>query len=171
MNARRLRGAAQDALTLVDRVLSPVGARFERPSLISFLFHSVFADEAEIERDAVYPQEAVTRQGLRILIEEFLSRGYRFVTAAEIERGLEVSASCVWLTFDDGYANNLRMAEVVREYEVPATLFVATGYVERGRRFWWDAVYAERRSQGVPAERIEHEIGRASCRERVSECV
>ena len=144
---------------LVDRVLSHVGARFERPSLISFLFHSIFADEGEIARDAVYPQEAITQNGLRILVEDFLGRGHRFVTAADIERGLEASASCVWLTFDDGYANNLRLAEVVREYEVPATLFVTTGYVERGRRFWWDVVYAERRRQGVPAERIEHEIG------------
>jgi peptidoglycan/xylan/chitin deacetylase (PgdA/CDA1 family) len=159
VSARRLRGGARDALTLVDRALSHVGERFERPSLISFLFHSVFADEREIRSDEVHPQEAVTAEDLRMLVEDFLARGYSFVAGTHIERGLDASASCVWLTFDDGYANNLRLAELVREYEVPATLFVSTGYVESGRRFWWDTVYAERRRQGVSADRIDHELG------------
>ena len=153
-----IRAVARDAVTLADRALSHVGARFERPSLIPFLFHSVFEDRAEVETDALYPQEAVTRDGLRALIESFLAHDCRFVTAADIEVGLDGSRSCVWLTFDDGYANNLRMGEIVREYGVPATLFVATGYVERGRRFWWDTVYSERRRHGVPVGTIEREL-------------
>jgi peptidoglycan/xylan/chitin deacetylase (PgdA/CDA1 family) len=43
----------------------------------------------------------------------------------------------VVLTLDDGYADNLDHAKPLLErYQIPATLFVATGYV--GRQFWWD---------------------------------
>jgi len=148
----------REVAVLADRSLSHLGAQFERSSLIPFLFHTVFENDEEVEQDLVYPQEAITRDRLRELVEDFLGRGYRFVIAADVERDIPASDSCVWLTFDDGYANNLRMAEIVREYGIGATLFVATGYVESGRRFWWDTVHAERRKQGASLDRIEAEI-------------
>lgn len=149
---------ARRLLSAVDSSLSPLGSRFERPSLISFLFHSVFESDDEIDSGLVYPQEAVTLTGFRVLVEYFLDAGYRFVVARDIEAGLQPPGSFVWLTFDDGYANNRRIVELLREYGIRATLFVATGYVESGRRFWWDAIYAERHRRGVSAQRIEAEI-------------
>ena len=43
----------------------------------------------------------------------------------------------VAVTFDDGYADNLYEAKpVLEKYEIPATVFVCSGY--QGEEFWWD---------------------------------
>jgi peptidoglycan/xylan/chitin deacetylase (PgdA/CDA1 family) len=58
--------------------------------------------------------------------------------AAALERG-RVPRRAVVLTMDDGYADNLRVARPLLErHGVPATVFVASGYVGSGRQFWWD---------------------------------
>lgn len=45
----------------------------------------------------------------------------------------------VAITFDDGYADNLReAAPLLERFGVPATVFVASGYVGGDREFWWD---------------------------------
>jgi len=45
----------------------------------------------------------------------------------------------VVVTFDDGYLDNLWNAKpVLEKFAVPATVFVATGYVDSHREFWWD---------------------------------
>ncbi len=45
----------------------------------------------------------------------------------------------VVITFDDGYADNFWNAlPLLEKYEIPATVFVSTGYVGQNREFWWD---------------------------------
>ncbi|HET6495139.1 MAG TPA: polysaccharide deacetylase family protein [Thermoleophilia bacterium] len=47
----------------------------------------------------------------------------------------------VAVTFDDGYVDNLwAAAPVLERWTIPATVFVATGYVDTDRAFWWDVV-------------------------------
>lgn len=49
----------------------------------------------------------------------------------------------VVITFDDGYEDNLLEAlPILREYNVPATVFVATDAVENRECFWWDELAA-----------------------------
>jgi peptidoglycan/xylan/chitin deacetylase (PgdA/CDA1 family) len=52
-------------------------------------------------------------------------------------------AKAVALTFDDGYLDNLVNARPVLErHGIPATLFVATGFVGSREPFWWDELAA-----------------------------
>jgi peptidoglycan/xylan/chitin deacetylase (PgdA/CDA1 family) len=58
-----------------------------------------------------------------------------------VAAGKPLPRRAVAITFDDGYADNVRAAEpLLVAAKIPATLFVATGYVETGRPYWWDAV-------------------------------
>ena len=43
------------------------------------------------------------------------------------------------VTFDDGYVDNLQQAKpLLVRYEMPATFFLAAGYLGHEREFWWD---------------------------------
>ncbi len=58
-----------------------------------------------------------------------------------LERPPPTSAArpAVAVTFDDGYVDNLQAAKPALErVGIPATVFVATGFVGGARQFWWD---------------------------------
>ncbi|MDX2103688.1 MAG: polysaccharide deacetylase family protein [Alphaproteobacteria bacterium] len=45
------------------------------------------------------------------------------------------------LTFDDGYRDNLtHLVPVLEQWQVPATVFIATGFIDRTARLWWDDI-------------------------------
>lgn len=45
------------------------------------------------------------------------------------------------VTLDDGYLDNYMNAfPILKKYEIPATIFLATGFVDNDLMFWWDRV-------------------------------
>jgi peptidoglycan/xylan/chitin deacetylase (PgdA/CDA1 family) len=47
----------------------------------------------------------------------------------------------VAITFDDGYADNLQYAKpLLCQYATPATMFIATGGLQKPEEFWWDSL-------------------------------
>ncbi|WP_204103825.1 MULTISPECIES: polysaccharide deacetylase family protein [Spirulina sp. CCY15215] len=45
----------------------------------------------------------------------------------------------VVITFDDGYSDNLTHAKpLLAQADIPATIFISTGYTEWKQEFWWD---------------------------------
>jgi len=122
------------------------------------MFHCVYENEREATSGAVAPFQPATVADLRRTVEYFSTNGYRFVTPGEIAAGLEPGGLYAWLTFDDGYANNLRALEVLREFAAPATFFVSTNHILQGRAFWWDVLYRYRRRHGATAQSISKEL-------------
>jgi peptidoglycan/xylan/chitin deacetylase (PgdA/CDA1 family) len=50
-----------------------------------------------------------------------------------------LSPNAVALTFDDGYVDNLVAGKPrLAAADIPATVFLATGYIDCPERFWWD---------------------------------
>ncbi len=152
---RLLRGA----LGLADRTVSEasLGLRAERPALISFLFHSLFEDQREADHGAVDPFQPVTLADFETFIAFFQDAGYRFVGPDQIAAGLPPGGRFVCITFDDGYANNLRALPILKRLDVPATIFVSSNHVRNNRCYWWDVQYRARRRAGTAPEAIEAE--------------
>lgn len=45
------------------------------------------------------------------------------------------------ITFDDGYRDNYIYAfPILKKYQIPATIFLATGYIGKDKLFWWDKI-------------------------------
>ncbi len=65
----------------------------------------------------------------------------------------------VVLTFDDGYRDNLLVAKPLLErHGLPATVFVATGFVGSGRDFWWDELEAVCAAGGLESRPLWEEL-------------
>lgn len=70
-------------------------------------------------------------------IDYLLQAGHQFVTmhdvAAFYEEETPLQKNAVCLTFDDGYLDNFTEAlPILEEYEIPATIYFATAFVEQG---------------------------------------
>lgn len=56
----------------------------------------------------------------------------------------------ILITLDDGFANNYYHAfPILKEHDFPATIFLATGYIDNKKTYW--------------VERLEHSISRTRC--------
>ena len=110
--------------------------------------------------DLVTPLETFAAQ------VEFLSSRCRVVPLEELismlRAGGEMPARCVSITFDDGYADNyLHAFPILKQRGLPATIFLATGFVGgQSGLFWWDEI-CRWRSAGVTSIEVEG-LGRRS---------
>jgi peptidoglycan/xylan/chitin deacetylase (PgdA/CDA1 family) len=89
------------------------------------------------------PTMNVTPTCLRAQLEGLLELGYQFWPLEDVVRRAEehdtLPPKVVVLTFDDGYENfYLNVWPLLLELGVPATLFVATAYVDSGQPFPFD---------------------------------
>jgi peptidoglycan/xylan/chitin deacetylase (PgdA/CDA1 family) len=119
----RLRRLAQDLTNMLI------------PRALILLYHRV----AELESD---PQLlCVSRQHFAEHLEILRKHG-RPMRLQELTKALQNGNPVrrrIVTTFDDGYADSLLTAKpLLDRYEIPATVFVTSGYVGQEREFWWD---------------------------------
>ena len=94
-----------------------------------------FADHLQILRKYGHPM------GLQELTRELLSGN--------------IPDRAIVITFDDGYADNLYNAKpLLDRYDIPATVFVTTGYLEQNRELWWDELDRLLLQSGVLPEQL-----------------
>lgn len=145
----------------IGGILSPSG---ERAKLSVLIYHRVL-----IEQDPLYSYE-VTRETFSAQMAH-LKTVFNVLSLHEaIERikngTLPARAACI--TFDDGYADNFTVAlPILQQYGLPATFFIATGYLNGGRMFNDTVIEAIRRSSMQGLDLTFLGLGRydLSCRE------
>jgi peptidoglycan/xylan/chitin deacetylase (PgdA/CDA1 family) len=113
------------------------------------MFHGLYRNRAEALNGHVDPYQPFTEADLRRVIEHFLRAGYRFVSPDHLSLDHGGAPRQVMLTFDDGYANNLRALPLLRQYGVPAAFFITAGNVASGEAFWWDVLHRELARRGI----------------------
>jgi peptidoglycan/xylan/chitin deacetylase (PgdA/CDA1 family) len=69
---------------------------------------------------------------------QLITRHFEVVSPGALEADGTAGRRVV-LTFDDGYRDNYELAfPVLRRHGVPATFFLATGFIDRPKVPWWD---------------------------------
>jgi peptidoglycan/xylan/chitin deacetylase (PgdA/CDA1 family) len=149
----------QNLVRSADAAIARVYLRLfhERNALMPFLFHSLFRDKKEMALNAIEPLERTTVAQFRQFVEYYLNHGYRFVSPADLLKGLSPDGKYAMITFDDGYFNNTLALSVLEEFQVPALFFISTNHVKQNKCFWWDVIYRERIAQGASRRQIYHE--------------
>lgn len=93
---------------------------------------------------------------------DVLQKNYKPVRLQHLTKSFQdrfVPRRMVAVTFDDGYADNLYKAKPLLErYEVPATVFVTTGYVGERREFLWDELDRLLLQPGILPKKLNLEI-------------
>lgn len=72
-----------------------------------------------------------------------ISRHYEMISMENLvdhlANGDPFSGNCAVVTFDDGYEDNSRLAlPVLKKYKAPATVFIATDFIENQQQLWMD---------------------------------
>lgn len=110
----------------------PLLAWPKEPVLSTLIFHRVLVAE-----DPFRPGEPDAARFARLM--EFVAKNFVVLAlpdaVSRLESGSLPQRACC-ITFDDGYADNLTVAlPILERHGLPATVFVATGYLDGGRMF------------------------------------
>jgi len=126
------------------RLLAPGGPRGK---LNVFIFHRV-----RPAPDPLFPWDLDAERFVALL--RFLARWFNVIPLSEAVarlRARSLPPAAASLTFDDGYADNFTVAlPLLERYAMPATVFVASGYLDGGR-MWNDTVIEAIRACREPA--------------------
>lgn len=124
---RRILGLIKSCLRelLGSLLLLPWYLQGRRENILSLYFHN--------------PSEALFEK----IIKSLHKMGYRFVSLDEFISVLSTPAAAkpqsriAFVSFDDGWKNNLKLLPIMEQYNVPMTLFVSTEPIHSGN-YWWE---------------------------------
>jgi len=137
-------------MPLVKRALYHSGllslARMARTRVRGLIlrYHALTDDERDVAYAA--PDICLPARAFELQMA-FVKKHYRVLTLDEVAdalaRGGELPARSLAITFDDGYADNHRLARpILTKLGLPATVYVATAAADRLDVFWVSAVRA-----------------------------
>ncbi|KAB2927597.1 MAG: polysaccharide deacetylase family protein [Dechloromonas sp.] len=139
--------------SLISRHLASGGSNGK---LSIFIFHRVLA-----KADPLLPFEPSAEEFDWMV--RFISRTFSVLPLSEAASRLKngtLPPAAATITFDDGYADNLEVAwPILKRYQVPATFFIATAFLEGGRMWNDDVIEAFRLSPTDELDLSEFDLG------------
>ena len=123
------------------RLLRAVGAAYGRNRLTVLAYHRVIDHSSPgfdtLRRNVSATPEAFAGQ-MRAVAGYYSPVSLREVVAW-LDGGPQLPARPLLVTFDDGYRDNLEFAlPILREHDIPATVFLASDHIGTREPFWWD---------------------------------
>ena len=140
------KGRAQRLVEVAERmgvIRSLRGLHDQRnPALTILAYHRVMPTDAlecyPFDQELISATPGQFDSQMRYLREHLRPIALKDVIM-HVEQGTPLPANSVAVTFDDGFADTYRYAfPILRRYQIPATIFVSTGYVESGEPFWFE---------------------------------
>ena len=126
--------------------LFAVMRRNVRKRLLVLCYHSVISDEAPPDPRT---NIAVTTRQFESQLQILQSR-WNPISLAELDAAIQGTAELpdysVMVTFDDGFRNNVTLAApMLRQYGIPATVFLTTGLIGTTNMLWTQEVIERQR--------------------------
>lgn len=138
---------------LARRVLRPLAVRL-RPGAVVLGYHRVAASEWDPLGLAIHPHRFAEQVSVLKSLREVVSLS----ELVRLRRAGATMADFAVLTFDDGYDDfPSSIVPIIETNDVPATIFVATGYI--GKSFWWDEIAEFLREDAPAGSRLSIDFG------------
>ena len=138
--------------------------RFKRNPGLILMYHRVLADD-DPECGKIQPGMFVKAGAFEKQIA-YLAKKYEIISLGELARMLDdpasISGKYVIVTFDDGWRDNFEIAyPILMKYNVPATIFLTTGFIESTDVLWFYQAENILRTANISAERAAAIISEA----------
>lgn len=126
--------------------LMPALRRWAPPELVVLAYHRIWdmgdEDGFPCDPELVSADRETFRRQMAHLRRHWNPVSLSAVIDA-IDQGRPLPPRSVVVSFDDGHLDNHSVAfPVLREFDIPAIIFLATEYVDSGHHFWFDEVAA-----------------------------
>jgi peptidoglycan/xylan/chitin deacetylase (PgdA/CDA1 family) len=127
------------AAALIGSGISSLAKRRSGQEASIVTFHGLcdgMGDEKVLDWSLHLPVEIFRR------VCAFLASNYHVISMRDlvsaIKKGDGLEPNSVLLTFDDGYASNYHLAfPILKEFNLPATVFVTTGFLDGTEKLWF----------------------------------
>jgi len=131
-----------------------------RHRLLVLNYHGVCQDD--------YDPPIWTQLPRKLFVQQiaYLRKHYNFISMQEfiaaLRNGTKLPQRSVLLTFDDGLRNNYHVVfPILKQYEIPATIFLTTDYLDTDSILWFDELFfllraAKKHGGKLPIEQLTH---------------
>lgn len=117
------------------KIFTKYALSFLQCRVVILLYHRIFEAPSDPLSLCITPKHFAEQL-------DHLRTHYQIISLNDLAQALKkkrLPRRTVVITFDDGYADVfLNSKPLLGQYEVPATVFIPTGYIGTQREFWWD---------------------------------